>query len=250
MKDLLGEATKMKLLILSIASCYVMSGAIASAQTATDLTCTSCVGETDIANQAVTSAKIADGTIKTADIRPGAITTDKILNGTVSRNDLSPQVQDLLDGAIVNITIQRVTVSAGGVAGAECPSGRIPVSASCECDDANGTRNFGVLFSCTISGTGAVSACFDEAASFNPQLPAPLAIVRAVCLGAKTADGTPWVPTSTGLAVDAGGDDAAMARAADQAKWMLEQHGTFDAALAKLRSQRTEYESRTRQATK
>ena len=65
MKDLPAEATTMKLLILSIASCYCLSGAVASAQTATDLTCTSCVGETDIANQAVTSAKIANGTIAT-----------------------------------------------------------------------------------------------------------------------------------------------------------------------------------------
>ena len=98
----------MKLLILSIATGYCLSGAVASAQTATNVICTSCVGETDIANQAVTSAKIADGTIKTADIRVGAITSDRILNGTVSSNDLSPQLQDLLDSAIVDITIQRV----------------------------------------------------------------------------------------------------------------------------------------------
>lgn len=229
------------------AFCAVTFSAAGTAQTATDLTCTSCVGETDIASQAVTTAKIADGTIKAADIQNGSVTSDKIANGTVAKKDLTAQLAGLIDNAVTNITIQRVAVSAGGVAGAECPSGRIPVSASCECDDANGARNFGVLFSCTISGTGAVSACFDEALSFNEQLPAPLAIVRAVCLGATTADGTPWVPTSTGLAVDAGSDEAAMARAADQAKWMQEQHGTFDAALAKLRLKRADYESRTRQ---
>ena len=60
----------MKLLILGIASCYCLSGAVASAQTATDVTCTSCVGETDIANQAVTGAKIANGSVTGADIRP------------------------------------------------------------------------------------------------------------------------------------------------------------------------------------
>lgn len=69
--------------------------------------------------------------------------------------------------------------------------GRIPVTVSCECDNANGTRNFGVLFSCTVSGTGAVAACFDAAASFNPQLATPLAVIRAVCLGARTAGGVP-----------------------------------------------------------
>jgi hypothetical protein len=41
-----------------------------------------------------------------------------------------------------------------------------------------------------------------------------------------------------------------MARAVDQVKWMREQHGTFDAALAKLRSQRAEFESRTLQAAR
>ena len=69
MKDSLAEASKMKLLILGIASCCCLSAAVASAQTATDVKCTSCVGETDIANQAVTGAKIANGTVTTVTSR-------------------------------------------------------------------------------------------------------------------------------------------------------------------------------------
>lgn len=230
------------------ASCALAFSAIATAQSATDVTCTSCVGETDIANQAVTSAKIANGTIATADIKLSAITSDRIKNQTIVMSDLAPALQDALGSAISNLTVLRVSASGGGVVGATCPSGRIPVAASCECDNANGTRNFGVLFGCTVGGTGAAAGCFEEARSFNPTLPAPLAIVRAICLGAETVDGTPWVPTSTGLAVDTG--SASESQAADHARWMKEQHEAFEAVLAKFRAQRSDYESRTNQAAR
>ena len=248
MKHLSAEASKMKLLILGIASCYCLAAAVASAQTATDVTCTSCVGETDIANQAVTGAKIANGSVTGADIRPGAITSDLIRNQTVTMSDLAPALQDSLGSGIANITVARITASGASVVGATCPAGRIPVAASCECDNAHGARNLGVLFGCTVSGTGAAAGCFEEARSFNPTLPAPLAIVSAVCLGAKTVDGTPWVPTSTGLAVDTG--KTSEFQAAEQARWMKEQHDSFEAVLAKFRDQRAAYESRTSQPAK
>jgi hypothetical protein len=231
------ESTMNRLTTWMVAACAAAFSAAGLAQSATDVACTGCVGETDLANQAVTSAKIANGTIATADIKPSAVTSDKIKNQTIVMADLSLALRDVLGSGIANLTVQRVSASGASVAGAECPSDRIPVSASCECDDANGARNLGVLFSCTTSGTGAVSACFEEARSFNPTKAVPLAIVRAICLGATTADGTPWVPTSTGLAADAGGADAAAEGAAAQAAWAKEQHATFDAALAKLRAQ-------------
>ena len=234
----------MKLLILCIASCCFLSAAVASAQTATNVICTSCVGETDIANQAVTGAKIANGSVTGADIRPGAITSDLIKNQTITNSDLAPSLQDLLGSGIANITVARVSASGASVVGANCPAGRIPVAASCECDNAHGARNLGVLFGCTVSGTGAAAGCFEEARSFNPTLPAPLAIVSAVCLGAKTVDGTPWVPTSAGLAVDTG--ETSASQAAAQAKWMKEQQDSFEAVLAKFRDQRAAYDSRTR----
>ena len=233
-----------KLAILGAAAAGCLLGAVAHAQTATDLNCTSCVGETDIANQAVTSAKIANGTITTTDIKLSAVTSDRIKNQTIVMSDLAPALQDEIGGAIANLTVQRISASAGGVAGASCPSGRIPVGASCECDNADGARNFGVLFGCTVSGTGAAAGCFDEARSFNPALPIPLAIVRAVCLGAESADGTPWVPTSAGLVIDKA--IASESQAAEQARWVKEQHESFEAILAKFRNQRSSYESRVR----
>ena len=150
MKVSLAEASKMKLLILSIASCCCLSAAVASAQTATGLTCNSCVGETDIANQAVTGAKIANGTITYYDIKVGTITSDLIKNQTITLPDLSPSLQDTLGSGIANITVARVSASGPSVVGATCPAGRIPVAASCVCDNSHGSRNLGVLFGCTV----------------------------------------------------------------------------------------------------
>jgi hypothetical protein len=149
-------------------------------------------------------------------------------------------VQDDIGGAISNLTVQRVSASGGGVVSANCPSERIAVGASCECDNAGGTRNAGVLFGCTVSSQGAAAGCFAEARSFNPTLGDPLAIVRAVCLGAESVDGMPWVPTRAGLA-PAGGDGSE-SWAADQAKWVKEQHDEFEAVLERFRRQRAAVE--------
>lgn len=230
----------MRMFLVTAAMAACGFSAALEAQTATDLNCTSCVSETELANQAVTGAKIANGTISTVDIKTNAITSDRIKNQTIVMADLSAPVQDQIDGALKNLTVQRVSASGASVIGATCPSGRIPVAASCECDNANGTRNLGVLFGCTVSGTGAAAGCFEEARSFNATLPPPLAIVRAVCLGGTAADGTPWVPTATGLAVDSG--NAAPSQAAAQAQWMKEQHESFEALLAKFRAQREAYD--------
>src|SRR4029453_18509313 len=96
------------------------------------------------------------------------------------------------------------------------------------------------LFGCTVDGNGAAAGCFSEARSFNPQLPDPLAIVRAVCLGAESGDGTPWVPTRAGLQPDGG--NASDAQAADQANWMKEQNASFEALLERFRKQRSAVE--------
>lgn len=227
-------------MILAAACSLLAQTAIA--QTATDLNCTSCVDETDVANSAITSAKIANGSIATVDIRADAVTSSRIKNRTILMSDLATSLQDSIGGAISNLTVQRISASGGGVVAASCPSNRIPVGASCECDDANGTRNLGVLFGCTVDGNGAAAGCFAEARSFNPTLPDPLAIVRAVCLGAESVDGTPWVPTRAGLQPDRG--DATADQAADQAAWMKEQSDAFEAVLERFRRQHAAYARR------
>lgn len=233
-------------LILAVVTLACLPGAAARAQTATDLNCTGCVGEADIAPQAVTSGKILNGTIATVDIKASAVTTDKIKNGTIARLDLATALRDDIDGALADISFARISASGGGVVGAQCPSGRVAVAASCECTDGGGLRNLGVLFGCTVTGTGAAAGCYEEALSYNPQLPAPLANVRAICMGAESVDGTPWSNTAQGLATDGATAEAAAARDAELARWMKEQQTDFEQVLAKFRSQRATFEARVR----
>jgi hypothetical protein len=212
---------------------------LAAAQAATDVACTRCVNNSDIANQAVTSDKIQDGGIKAIDIAASAVKNANLNNGAVTFGKLAPGVRDAVDGAIANLTTVAVEDATIGVAEAACPSNRIAVSASCLCDDDNGNSNFGVLFACVVDGNGALAACFDEAGSFNPTKESPLAIVQAICLGAKSTDGTPWVPTSEGFA-----PAAAEGAGAAEAQWHAEQHQAFQARLAELRAKRALHRSR------
>ncbi len=156
-----------------------------AAAQATDVACTRCVNNSDLANNSVTSDKIQDGSIKANDIAASAVKTATINNGSVTFGKLATGVRDALDGAIANLTTVAVEDATIGVAEAACPSNRIAVSASCLCDNDNGNSNFGVLFACTVDGNGAFAACFDEAGTFNPTLDSPVAIVQAICLGAE-----------------------------------------------------------------
>lgn len=228
--------------------CLVVCGLLlsgqAAAQAAQNVVCNLCVHNTDLANNAITTTKIAAGGVTNADLAGSSVTSAKIHDGNVFLHDLSADVQAFLGGAIANITTLGASASAAGVAGVNCPSDRIPISASCSCDDANGSRNFGVLFSCAVAGTGAIAGCFAEAVTFNPGLPAPLAEVTAVCLGAASYDGTPWVPLSTGLVADSAASGDLRITSTEEAQWRMEQHAAYEAALMKIQNQRSIHGSR------
>jgi hypothetical protein len=75
---------------------YIMALAIlapeqlAEATTAaTDLVCSGCVGTSDIADNAITSAKIGSGQVAVTDIATDAVTSTKIKNQQVATNDLA-----------------------------------------------------------------------------------------------------------------------------------------------------------------
>jgi len=204
----------------------------ARAQVATDVVCNLCVNNSDLSNNSVTSGRIVDGTIKSNDIATGGVATANIANKAVSFGKLSTGVRDALDGALAHLTRTTVEDSAVGLAEAACPSSRVAISASCLCDDNDGANNFGVLFACLVDGNGALAACFDEAETFNPTKPSPVAIVQAVCLGAESTDGTPWDPTPAGLAPLSDGADAVEAQAA----WQKAQHDALQARAAALRA--------------
>src|ERR671918_1304581 len=67
---------------------YIMALAILAPQqlaeataAATDLVCSGCVGTSDIADSAVTSAKIGSGQVANSDLASSAVTTTKIGSG-------------------------------------------------------------------------------------------------------------------------------------------------------------------------
>jgi hypothetical protein len=222
----------------ALAACVIalshLVAAAANSQAATDVVCNLCVNNSDLSNNSVTSGRIVDGTIKSNDIAAGGVATANVANRAISFGKLSTGVRDALDGALANLTKTAVEDSAVGLAEAVCPSSRVAISASCLCDDNNGANNFGVLFACLVDGNGALAACFDEAETFNPTKPSPVAIVQAVCLGAESTDGTPWDPTPEGfapLSQRAGAVEA-------QAAWQKAQHEAFQARAAELRAKR------------
>ena len=215
-----------------------------SAQTASNVVCSLCVNGSDLANNAVNSAKITDGAVKSDDLARDAVTNAHISSRAVTYNKLDVNLRRSLDGAISNVSTTAVEDSAVGVASADCPSSRIAVSASCLCDDNNENNNFGVLFACAVDGNGAVAACFDEAATFNPTKPSPVAIVQAICLGAETSDGDPWVPTAGGLPAQGAAPDGSASSPADEAAWYKAQHEVLEASLARLRQKQAAHRSR------
>jgi hypothetical protein len=245
-------------LVLSLLS------SLATAQTATDVTFNGCVGTTDIAASAVTTGRIADRTIQASDLATGVVNSDKIADGTIKRIDLangavtsvkikdgdvafidlSPDVNAFLGAAIANLSTLKVTGSAPGVAGAVCPSNRLPISASCGCNSENGSRNLGVLNGSSVTGDGAVGLCYYDGLSYNPLLPAPVTVVTAVCLGAQSYDGTPWVPLSTGLTADGTESQRSKITSVDEAEWIKNQHNAYEAALIELQNQYSIYSNR------
>ena len=226
--------------VVSALALSSLATGVAHAQVATDVVCDLCVNKSDLSNNSVTSGRIVDGTIKSNDIAAGGVTTPDIADRAVTFGKLSTAVRDALDGALAHLTKTTVEDSAVGLAEAACPSSRVAISASCLCDDNNGANNFGVLFACLVDGNGALAACFDEAATFNPTLDPPVAIVQAVCLGAESTDGTPWDPTPAGLAPLSDSTDAVEAQAA----WQKAQHDALEARAAELRAKRDAHRAR------
>jgi hypothetical protein len=75
---------------------YIMALAILAPQqlaeataAASDLICSGCVGTTDIADSAVTSAKIGSGQVANSDLATSAVTSAKIGSGQVANSDLA-----------------------------------------------------------------------------------------------------------------------------------------------------------------
>lgn len=227
---------------VAVAACLVAAAQgfapLAIAQTATDLACAQCVGSSDIANNAVGSGKIADGSIKSNDLAANAVKTPNLNNGSVTFNKLATGVRGALDGAIANMTLLYVYATEEGIVGADCPVDTVAISANCACNSNEGANNSGALGLCASFGVGSVAACLSDGGTFDPQLPEPMAEVEAVCLGATTTDGSAWVPVPP--------EPASNAAAGSGTEWRKRQYDAYEAAIAKARKESAIRESRMR----
>ena len=181
-----------------------------------DVDCAGCVNAVDIATGAVTTTKIRRGAVRNSDIRNNAITsnkiaprsvgvsdiaenavaTGKIRNGAVTIEKLSPQLQQMTNGAIGGIVLEQTAVTDGsGVVSSSCPAHSLVGSAGCICEGDGDTSNFGILFACSVAGNGGVAGCFQDGSLFDPQLPPPPVTITLVCVSAVQNDGTPIEPT-------------------------------------------------------
>jgi hypothetical protein len=110
--------------------------------------------ETDIANQAVTSAKIANGTIG----RRHQAERHHLGRSRTRRSSCPTCAASLQDSLEARSQPDRLEGQrfCRGVVGATCP----PAALRCgqlRVDNASGSRNFGVLYGCTLRNGGAVA---------------------------------------------------------------------------------------------
>jgi hypothetical protein len=226
-------------------------GAQAHAQS--NVKCAGCVDTKDIAsgavttgrieNKAVTTSKIDARAVNASKLANRAVTTNKIKDGAVTVDKVSPELSNSIGtycapgytvygmndsgnfacepasagGGAINS--QKVSNSASGVASVSCPSNSTVVSANCDCDYVNDTRNWGFLFGCQVAGNGGVVGCFADSFAWVPFKPEAWATVTVVCLSQGTtasAGGASLqgVPTDTELDIEL---SAALKRMQDQA---------------------------------
>jgi len=208
----------------------------AFAQVASDVQCTACVGVDDLAASSVDTSEIVNGGVRTPDLGANSVTSGKIKNGEVAFADLSPQVQDFMGASIANISLLGVVGTGTYVAGAQCPSDRIPVAPSCSCDG-GASKNLGLLVGCVIAGDGAIAVCQIDSVSYDPLLDSPEASAKAICLGATSADGTPWDPVSSSHAPDTlEMSPNSNSSGSDVAAWRAARHAAYESKLAEMKA--------------
>ena len=109
--DLTGTYPSPTVANSAITSVKIADGTIATADLADGSVTTAKIADgtiatVDITNNAITSAKIADGTIVTADLADGSVTTGKIVDGTVATADLA-------DGSVTATKLANTAVTIG-----------------------------------------------------------------------------------------------------------------------------------------
>jgi len=157
--------------------------------------------------------------------QPGTPAQASQVNGNFQ--NLNSRVNKSIGGLIrIGVNAESDT----GVASATCPADSLSASANCNCDYVNGTKDFGVLFFCQMSGNGGVAGCFDYPDTF---LPHSRAKITLACLKVVLNDGT--IPPSAPLSFTSGGSGAQ--------KTQKEMDDELEATVKAVQDQRADYEA-------
>jgi hypothetical protein len=114
---------------------------LAEATTAAiDLICDQCVGTSDIADGAVTSAKIGSGQIRNSDMGSSAVTSNKIADGTVTGADIASNTVGLAD--IANNAVQSGKIVDGGIFAQDIGTNAVTSS---DISDTNGVQSVDIV---------------------------------------------------------------------------------------------------------
>ena len=176
-------------------SMLLLALAVLNPSTSYAVNCNGCVNAKDIGKNAVTGSKIKKNSVTSSKIKNSSVTTSKLKNGAVTLDKLGT---DVLVNLGVVTTGQYSAYGLTGTASRTCPSGTTVLSASCVCTGDGSTRNFGVLFSCSVVGNGGVGGCYVDGTTFDPLLPVSDIELTLVCAA------QPIVSSGGGARPDAG----------------------------------------------
>ena len=143
-----------------VTTAKIVDGAITSAKIANGT-----IVEADIADSAITSIKIANGTVTGTDIATGTITSSNILDGTIAAGDIADGAitsakildgtiveGDIANGAITSAKIADNTIVAGDIADATITSAKIAASTIAAGNIADATITSAKIAASTITG--------------------------------------------------------------------------------------------------
>lgn len=104
----------------------------ANADTATDVRCTQCINTSDVAANAITTAKIKNGTIKAADIANNAITSEAIRGGAIKTTNIAGSAiisEKIKDGEVKTDDISTDAITSAKIKDGQVKTADISASA-------------------------------------------------------------------------------------------------------------------------
>jgi len=119
-------------------------------------------------------------------------------------------------GGFTQWVVAAIDADDSAVATATCPANSVAMSANCNCDYVNGTRNLGVLIACQVAGNGGVAACLPEGVLYKSSLPLPRTNIKLICLAGQRIDGSTIAPVPLASGTEGAGRQKTSKEQADE----------------------------------